>query len=114
MKREKGENGKYVCPCCGYATLDEVNKYEICKICFWEDDGQDDPKADECLRGPNLIGLTQARINFLQVGASNPKDLAHVKAPKLKDINIREHKLINGKAVANTNTYNTPHKHPLS
>lgn len=31
---------KYTCPCCGYKTLDEepTDTYEICKICFWEDD----------------------------------------------------------------------------
>lgn len=27
------------CPCCGYRTLRERGDYEICKICFWEDDG---------------------------------------------------------------------------
>lgn len=27
---------KYICPCCGYKTLDEepTDTYEICKICF--------------------------------------------------------------------------------
>lgn len=104
MKREKGTNGKYVCPCCGYATLDEENEYEICKICFWEDDGQDDPKENECWGGPNLISLAQARVNFLQVGASDPKDLQHTKAPKQTDINVRNYNLINGKAVAVKNT----------
>ncbi|WP_198674015.1 CPCC family cysteine-rich protein [Chitinophaga alhagiae] len=26
------------CPCCGYITLSERGGYEICPICFWEDD----------------------------------------------------------------------------
>ncbi|MDQ0194587.1 rubrerythrin [Paenibacillus wynnii] len=38
---------KFTCPCCGYKTLDEEppGTYDICKICFWEDDGVqfDDP-----------------------------------------------------------------------
>jgi len=31
---------KYHCPCCGYRTLEEKppGTYEICEICFWEDD----------------------------------------------------------------------------
>ena len=26
------------CPCCGYATLDARGEYDICAICWWEDD----------------------------------------------------------------------------
>ena len=31
---------KYTCPCCGYKTLRRrtTGKYEICNICYWEDD----------------------------------------------------------------------------
>ncbi|WP_404460578.1 CPCC family cysteine-rich protein [Sutcliffiella horikoshii] len=31
---------RYHCPCCGYRTLEEKppGTYEICEICFWEDD----------------------------------------------------------------------------
>ena len=30
----------YTCPCCGYKTLEECSPgtFEICPICFWEDD----------------------------------------------------------------------------
>lgn len=31
------------CPCCGYPTLPERGAFEICTICWWEDDGTDDP-----------------------------------------------------------------------
>lgn len=37
---------KYTCPCCGYRTLEEPpGTFDICEICFWEDDGVhfDDP-----------------------------------------------------------------------
>ena len=69
------------CPCCGYATLTERGGFEICKYCFWEDDGQDNDDADDCLGGPNHISLTEERINFIRIGASNPKDLKHCIAP---------------------------------
>lgn len=29
----------YPCPCCGYKTLSEQGEYDICNICYWEDDG---------------------------------------------------------------------------
>jgi len=28
----------YSCPCCGYLTLPERGAYDICPVCFWEDD----------------------------------------------------------------------------
>ncbi len=55
----------YVCPCCGYSTLPERGGYDICCLCNWEDDGQDDPRADEVWGGPNgRYSLTEARQNF--------------------------------------------------
>ncbi len=41
------------CPACGYNTLDSRWGWEICTICFWEDDGQDNHNADTVLGGPN-------------------------------------------------------------
>jgi hypothetical protein len=57
---------RYTCPCCGYPTLEvRVRGYEICDLCGWEDDGQDDPNADEVWGGPNYqLSLSQARSNF--------------------------------------------------
>lgn len=55
------------CPCCGYRTLNERAAYEICPICWWEDDGQDDADADaDTVRGgPNgEYSLALARANF--------------------------------------------------
>lgn len=55
----------FTCPCCGYPTLNERGGYDICELCNWEDDGQDDPNADEVFGGPNKdYSLTQARHNF--------------------------------------------------
>ena len=39
--------------------------YEICGLCDWEDDGQDDDDADQIAGGPNSnYSLTEARGNF--------------------------------------------------
>ncbi|MBW7473877.1 hypothetical protein K0T92_03900 [Paenibacillus oenotherae] len=56
---------RYNCPCCGYPTLEERRGWEICCLCNWEDDGQDDPPADKVWGGPNQdYSLAEARQNF--------------------------------------------------
>ena len=56
---------RHQCPCCGYPTLDEVATYELCVLCLWEDDGQDDDNADVIWYGPNSdYSLSEARRNF--------------------------------------------------
>jgi hypothetical protein len=60
------------CPCCGRASLSARGCYQICAVCWWEDDGQDNEDADLVLGGPNRgLSLTQARVNFLVHGISD-------------------------------------------
>jgi len=57
------------CPVCGYPTLDRRNSYEMCTLCEWEDDGQDDDEADKVWGGPNGdYSLTESRLNFARYG----------------------------------------------
>ena len=52
----------YPCPCCGEHTLDARGVFEICPVCDWQDDGQDDHDADAVRGGPNGdLSLTGAR-----------------------------------------------------
>ena len=56
---------QYDCPCCRYPTLKDRGAFSLCLLCFWEDDGQDDPYADELWAGPNGdFTLNQARATF--------------------------------------------------
>jgi hypothetical protein len=56
---------RFTCPCCGYPTLAGRGTIEICSLCWWEDDGQDDADADEVMGGPNSkYSLAEARDNF--------------------------------------------------
>jgi cysteine-rich CPCC protein/DinB family protein len=72
----------YRCPCCRCRTLHGRGADEICKVCFWEDDGQDDHDADEVRGGPNRkLSLTQARRNFTEFGASDRRWLQFVRKP---------------------------------
>ncbi|SFJ30082.1 CPCC family cysteine-rich protein [Jannaschia pohangensis] len=57
--------GPLPCPCCGFPTLSERAAWEICRICWWEDDGQDDSSADQVWGGPSgKYSLSDARRNF--------------------------------------------------
>lgn len=78
----EAEGKLFACPCCGYLTLEERGGYDICPVCFWEDDGQDDHNADLVLGGPNgRLSLSEARKNFREFGASNRDCLKHVRQP---------------------------------
>ncbi|MDR7080671.1 hypothetical protein J2Y03_005762 [Neobacillus niacini] len=78
---------KYTCPCCGYKTLDEEppGTYDICGICFWEDDGVQyrDPDHEG---GANEVSLKQAQQNFIKVGACDEGSIKFVRKPNQEDI----------------------------
>ncbi|WP_432871374.1 CPCC family cysteine-rich protein [Microbispora rosea] len=80
-------SGPHACPCCGYLTLDSRGWYQICPVCRWEDDGQDDHDADDIRRGgPNYgLSLTQARLNFQQIGAYRERAIPHVRPPEREE-----------------------------
>lgn len=54
---------KNSCPVCGYLTLEERNTFDICGICFWEDDGIDDFEENQ-ESGPNHMTLKEGRMIF--------------------------------------------------
>ena len=61
---------KYKCPCCGYYTFvsKPVGDYNICPVCYWEDDPYQamDPDEDGMANG---VSLNQAKENFKKFGA---------------------------------------------
>jgi hypothetical protein len=81
------EDGPYRCPCCHYRTLEDRGGYDVCPVCFWEDDGQDDSTADEVWGGPNHdLTLTAARANYQRIGASSERVLAQVRPPRSEEL----------------------------
>lgn len=79
------ESKLHSCPCCGYRTLTIRGEYDICRVCWWEDDGQDNETADKKIGGPNgMVSLTRARYNFIKFGIFDParKDLHKIKDSK--------------------------------
>jgi hypothetical protein len=80
------------CPCCGCKTLGERGGYEICHVCFWEDDGQDDSNADEVWGGPNgPLSLTAARANFQAFGACSKRHQQFVRPPLPEELPEQRH-----------------------
>ena len=70
------------CLCCGYRTLSAPAAFELCPVCWWQDDGQDESDADVIRGGPNgLLSLTAARANYLRCGAADPRFAPRVRQP---------------------------------
>ena len=74
---------KNTCPCCGYRTMDSDGNYDICPICFWEDDPFQ--KENEYDIGANQIPLIEAQKNYISYGACEKSFLNNVRKPNLQD-----------------------------
>jgi len=77
-----GKTKAFRCPCCKYKTLFGRGGFEVCPVCFWEDDGQDEADAERVLGGPNSdLSLRQAQANFKRYGAMEERFQPHVRGP---------------------------------
>ncbi|MFC5904955.1 CPCC family cysteine-rich protein [Streptomyces zhihengii] len=57
------------CVCCGHLTLSEPpGSYEICPVCFWEDD-RVQLRWPDWTGGANRPSLIEAQVNFTDFGA---------------------------------------------
>lgn len=75
LREQLDGSARATCPCCGYPTILGRAQCDICPLCGWEDDGQDDaergpsgaPRPDEVVGGVNHdYALREARENFAQ------------------------------------------------
>ncbi|MCS3533027.1 CPCC family cysteine-rich protein [Chryseobacterium sp. JUb7] len=72
----------FTCFCCNYKTILERGNYQICKVCFWEDDGGNDLSKYSHV---NHMTLNEAKNNFKIKGAILERFLEYVdKEGKLK------------------------------
>jgi len=53
------------CYCCGYKTLRGRGEYDICRVCWWEDDGGSDPEKYSSV---NHMTLQEGKLNFEKNG----------------------------------------------
>lgn len=86
---------KYTCPCCGYKTLSEEppGTYDICRVCFWEDDETQFYNPD-LKKGANKTSLRQAQKNYIEFGACSKDVLQFARKPKEHEIKDENWKLL--------------------
>jgi hypothetical protein len=72
----------FPCVCCGHLTMGEPpGSYEICSVCFWEDDQVQLRSPDSAL-GANRVTLIQAQQNYLAYGACDQAARKYVRPPQ--------------------------------
>lgn len=82
----KDVSPRFRCPCCGCRTLSAPGAMELCPVCWWEDDGQeDDDASDVRLTVNGSLSLLEARRFYLQCGAAHPRFLRYVRKPELAE-----------------------------
>lgn len=71
---------RYICPCCGCFTLPKRGEYDVCPVCFWEDDPGQFACEQSC-EGANGVSLLEARKNYAAFGACETEMLPYVRKP---------------------------------
>ncbi|HEY5835740.1 CPCC family cysteine-rich protein [Streptomyces sp.] len=72
---------RYPCPCCGHRVLDEMpGSFEICPICFWEDDDVQF-RWPTTTGGANRVSLIEAQRNYQDSGACDQHGRKYVRPP---------------------------------
>ncbi len=58
-----------------------TNTFQICPICYWEDDGEQffNPDSHD---GANKVSLNQAKLNYLKYGAILEKYIGKTRKPR--------------------------------
>ena len=76
---------KYPCPCCGYLVFDESpGSYQICPICFWEDDlSQLRFVRTTCA---NHVSLLEGQENFINEGVCELRFRSNVRRARASDL----------------------------
>jgi hypothetical protein len=69
------------CPCCGYRTLPERGDYDLCPVCWWEDEGLEPWEYS----GPNGETLIEAQQAFLAERLPYVMRPGKVRAPRRKE-----------------------------
>ena len=72
------------CPCCGYRTLSERDYYELCPVCFWEDDPEQ-AERPWGWGGANGISLVEGQQAYLRYGAVDSEAVSKVRPARVNE-----------------------------
>jgi hypothetical protein len=77
----------FACPCCRNRTLSEEppGTFEVCPVCFWEDDELQLKNVDYA-SGANNVSLRCARQNYIEFGACHEDFMDKVRLPTAEEI----------------------------
>ena len=72
----------FPCPCCGRQVFEEgPGSYDICAVCFWEDDPVQ-LRWPDWRGGANRPNLIDAQANYASFGAMEERFRGNVRAPR--------------------------------
>ncbi|QMU70167.1 CPCC family cysteine-rich protein [Streptacidiphilus sp. P02-A3a] len=74
----------FPCPCCGHLVLESFGSWDICPICFWEDD-LTQMRWPTMPSGANSTSLVQAQRNYRAFGACDENGRQHCRQPRLDE-----------------------------
>lgn len=80
----------YLCPCCEFLTFESppYNTLFACPVCLWTDELPRVKSRDSASMRPgsNSVTLEEAKCNFQELKASDPKYLPYVRNPKPEEM----------------------------
>jgi hypothetical protein len=83
MLTRRGHSGpRHPCPCCGYKTLPGRADYDLCPVCWWEDDGDLEPWK---ISGPNGQTLVEAQQEYAAETRPYWRRPGKVRAPRRRE-----------------------------
>ncbi|MGY1617127.1 CPCC family cysteine-rich protein [Geodermatophilus sp. SYSU D00691] len=77
-------DGLLPCPCCGSRTLPGHANYDICPVCFWEDDGT--TALDHPSPVNRMACLLEARNAYTAWGAMDPEFVHRTRPPRTDEV----------------------------
>jgi hypothetical protein len=75
----------YPCPVCGYLTIETQHDWDVCPICFWEDDVGLYDRDDVVSPANRDMSLAQAQVNYHRFGAVDLQFVKLVRPPTAEE-----------------------------
>ncbi len=75
-------DAKLACPCCGYRTLSARCDWDVCPVCFWEDDVLAESGRDPRSPANGDMSLSVGQASFAQYGACTEELASSTRPPQ--------------------------------